>query len=416
MKLHIQGSFAHVEGDFGSQRVTEQEGEWESKSVIAGAYPLTLATPDWVVFGKKTNTRVLMSGEIINRTTMLEIINVITNASWRGELHVFQSIEEKPYAHRTLGVDNGNIRYALSDHPDDRLGQVLFQHGILSKPQLDDAIAESGGKKMGQYLVDKKIITQDQLFSQLQKQVEQIFLSALVASEGQYIFLILPDDVTPPPHSVYLPLTSLLMEGVQHVDEMSLFRTRIPHDNFVVEVMPRVSLSAIDPSAQLVLSYCDGHRTIDAVARDTGLGHFPTLKHVYGFLGQGLVTLKQKKVLDASEIRNTVDQFNGILKYLFQVIHTTGRTLDIKQTLESWIDASGYIPLFGAEIEPDGTINPDLVVLTLPTFNPDIPLEMLHKAFHELISFALFSATTVLPKNLEVALAKEVTLRLKRIH
>ncbi len=45
----------------------------------------------------------------------------------------------------------------------------------------------------------------------------------------------------------------------------------------------------------------------------------------------------------------------------------------------------------------------------------DRPLEALHQALHELAAFALFSATTTLPRDQELILARDVNQRLKRI-
>ena len=43
------------------------------------------------------------------------------------------------------------------------------------------------------------------------------------------------------------------------------------------------------------------------------------------------------------------------------------------------------------------------------------PMEALHQALHELSAFALFAATTTLPRDQELALSRDVNTRLKRI-
>ncbi|MFN7699182.1 MAG: hypothetical protein ACK5U8_14880, partial [Deltaproteobacteria bacterium] len=49
--------------------------------------------------------RVLMSGEVISRTTVLEILNMTATAAWRGEMHVFA-----PEATRVLAIDQGALK------------------------------------------------------------------------------------------------------------------------------------------------------------------------------------------------------------------------------------------------------------------------------------------------------------------
>lgn len=355
--------------------------------------------------------RVLMAGEIVSRTSMLELMNVVASAGWRGEMHVFG-----PDAHRVLAVDQGALKYATSTHPDDRLGQVLYRNGILSKAQLDAILREvDPERRFGQLVVERGAITQDQLFAQLQKQVEQIFFGSLLIREGHYVFSQPDDAAQPPVHSVHLPVQALLMEGVQRIDEMALFREKIPHDELVPEIQPRTSATSLDQTAQTVLAWSDGQRTIEDIARETGLGQFLTVKSIYGLLSQGLVALRPKKTLDAVRVRKLVSQFNDILRDVFMAVATYGGMDQTRTTLEAWIVGSGYGSIFGEQIEEDGSIDAETVARALAQVKVDNPMEGLHQALHELSAFALFAATTSLPRDQELALSRDVNSRLKRI-
>ena len=161
-----------------------------------------------------------MAGEIVSRTSVLELINIVATTGWSGDLHVFS-----PAAHRVLGLDHGALKHAGSDHPDDRLGQVLYRNGVLGKAQLDSILAEvDPERRFGQLVVERGYLTQEVLFSQLQKQVEQIFFGSLLVREGTYLFLQPDESAEPPVHAVHVSIQSLLMDGVQRIDEMALFR------------------------------------------------------------------------------------------------------------------------------------------------------------------------------------------------
>ena len=59
----------------------------------AGRYRLVADSPGLVVLrgeaqAGKASVRVGMAGELLTRTSVLEIVNVIANAGWRGQLHV----------------------------------------------------------------------------------------------------------------------------------------------------------------------------------------------------------------------------------------------------------------------------------------------------------------------------------------
>jgi hypothetical protein len=317
--------------------------------------------------------------------------------------------------HRVLTIQGGALKAATSDDPDDRLGQVLYRHGVVSRAELDSVLKElSKTKRLGQILLEKGILSQEQLYQQLQKQIEQVFFNALLTRSGHYVFSVPDDDAAPPTHSVHLPITQLLMEGVQRIDEMALFRERIVSDDLRPIVQPRATQLTLDENAQLVLTYADGQRTIADIARESGLGQFMTVKAIYGMLQQGGVLLKPKKELDVDAVKKLVRAFNEVLRDIFMAVATYGGMDQTRSTLEAWIQGSGYSTVFG-EVEEDGSISMARVVESMGHNDADNPLEGLHQALHELAAFALFAATTTLPRDQELALSRDVNTRLKRI-
>lgn len=394
-----------VPGRAADRRLRERAGRYALVTDAAGLL---------VLRGEGTGThptrRVLMAGEVISRTTVLEILNMIATAAWRGEMHVYAED-----ATRVLAIDQGSLKHARSDHPDDRLGQVLYRNGMLSKAQLDELVREvDPERRLGQLVLEKGFLTQDVLFQQLQKQVEQIFFASLLAREGTYAF-VSEDGAEAPVHTVHLPIAGMLMEGVQRIDEMALFRERIPHDDLVPEVQPRTSATEIEESAQLVLAYADGERTVDVISRETGLGTFHTVKALYGLLQQGLVVLRATRAVDGGAVRRLVADFNMVLRDIFMAVATYGGVDQTRSTLEAWISGSGYGPIFGEHVDEDGALDPDVVVGAMLGIQVENPMEGLLQALHELSAFALFAATTTLPRDQELALSRDVSQRLKKI-
>jgi hypothetical protein len=397
-----------VPGRGADRRLRDRAGRYR---LVADAQGLLVLRAELVEEAAKGSARVLMAGEVVSRMSVLEIMNVIATAGWRGEMHVFG-----PDSHRTLAVDAGAVKYGRSDHPDDRLGQVLYGNGVISKADLDAVLREvTAERRFGTVVLEKGLLTQDQLFSQLQKQIEQIFFASLLTPSGTYAF-VLPDETAEPPvHSVHLPVQALLMEGVQRIDEMALFRERIPSSDLVPELVPRSSAHSLDQNAQTVLGYSDGMRTIEDIARETGLGEFLTTKALYALVQQGMVVLRAKKTIDVDAVKKLVDQFNGVLRDVFMAVATYGGVAQTKATLEAWVQGSGYAPIFGDHVDEDGSVNVDHVVEAMLAVQVDAPMEGLLQALHELCAFALFAATTALPRDQELALSRDVTTRLKRI-
>lgn len=406
-----------VIGPDGSVRVAGRGAERRLRD-RPGRYRLVVDAPGLLILkGEEEGAdgsrgaRMAMAGELLSRNSALEVLNLVASANWRGELHILTED-----AHRTLAIDQGALKYAHSDHPDDRLGQVLYRNGTISRAQLDALLREVGPeKRLGQLLIDRELISQEKLFSELQKQVEQIFFSALLARSGHYVFAVLGEGAEPPHHTVHLPVQALLMEGVQRIDEMALFRERIPHDDVCPVVQPKATQLTLDGNAQLILTYADGHRTIEDIARETGLGQFMTIKGLYGMLQQGGVVLKARKTVDAAAVKRLVWAFNDVLRDIFMAVATYGGIDQTRSTLEAWIAGSGYGPIFGEQVEEDGSISVLRTVQAMGEVDIENPMEALHQALHELSAFALFAATTTLPRDQELALSRDVNTRLKRI-
>ena len=363
--------------------------------------------------------RVLMAGEIISRMSMLEIINVIANAGWRGDLQVIGSDDVK----RILTFDQGALKYTQSSHRDDRLGEVLYRNGIVSRQQLDALLREvTPDKRFGQLCVERAVLSQEDLFTHLHTQAEHVFYNTLITDAGTYLFC-LPDDSGPPPaHTVHIPVQALLMEGVQRIDEMALFRQRIPSSGHCPEVKLGAPNHQLEPTSQTILAYCDGSRTIDDIARASGLGEFETTKTIYHLLQRGQVTLRSGVAIDQAAVRRLVAAFNEVMVDIFMAVATYGGVADTRATLGAWIEGSGYGPYFGGNVDEDGTIDAEVVLASLERLAGDFigeghphPVEALHQALHEMVAFALFAATANLPRDQELELARDVNRRLKVI-
>ncbi|MDW8246524.1 MAG: DUF4388 domain-containing protein, partial [Sandaracinaceae bacterium] len=363
-----------------------------------------------LILKRHPERKLLMAGEIVAKTMILEVINIAASTGWRGELYICS-----PEATRVLGIDQGVLRYARSDHPDDRLGQVIYRNGLISRAELDELLeAIEPDRRIGHLLIERKILTQEQLFQQLQKQVEQIFFSALVVQSGVYAFLS-EDPSNAPAHTVHIPIPGLLMEGVQRIDEMALFRERIPHDDWVPEIQQRISLVDLDDNAKLVLVYADGTRSIEEIARESGLGIFHTLKAIYGLLQQGLIVLRPPRKVDPQTARRLVEEINSILRDIFLAAAAYGAVARTRTAIETWMLGSDYVRILGAHLEEDGSLVPEQVLRALENAGLERPMEALVQALHELASFALFAVTATLPREQGAILSREVSQRLKRI-
>src|SRR5688572_2780507 len=166
---------------------------------------------------------------------------------------------------------------------------------LLERKELERHLPDKAkDRRLGQLLVERGVLSADELFKQLQRQAETIFYSSLLVESGHYWFVSPPENANAPgpPTTVHVPVQALLMEGVQRIDEMALYRERIPHNRMFPQASEtRGNRGALDPAAAALLDRCDGTRSIDDLARLSTTGEFRTMKLVYGLLRTGLLRL-----------------------------------------------------------------------------------------------------------------------------
>jgi hypothetical protein len=352
-----------------------------------------------------------MMGEVVHRMTVVEIVNVITASNWRGELHLMS-----PQGRRVLTLDQGALKHAVTEVIPERLGEVLVRAGLLPRAELEPLLAEKpSDKRFGQLLVERKLLDPDVLFKQLQRQAELIFEACLLQERGMYWFVAPSDDADVPSATLHLPIQSLLMESVQRLDEMALYRERIPHNDFYPTAVPNPGskLENLESAVLEVFRHCDGARNIDDLARLKGLPEFPIIKAVYTLLRSGLVQLRRGPRLDAKEAQRLIRGFNDLVRDVFVVMATYGSMDAGRRALGQWLAGSPHASVLGTQVDVDGTLDAAQVVQLLEQSGHEDPMQALHQALHELAAYALFTASTGLPRNEEQALSRDINRRLK---
>jgi hypothetical protein len=127
------------------------------------------------------------------------------------------------------------------------LGTMLVDAGLITAEQLRRILAreERGGKKLGEYLVEKQMISAETLARYLGLQIRESLFDALRLKEGEYRF---EGFAVRPPSWMTSPIRAdvLMMEGMQFLDEYARYREKFPPGEFRVI---RRRGERIDPSA-----------------------------------------------------------------------------------------------------------------------------------------------------------------------
>ena len=355
--------------------------------------------------------QVLMMGELVHRMSAVEVLNLVTSAQWSGELHV-----SVPTGVRVLSIAQGTLTHARTEFDSERIGELLVGAGRLSRVQLGQLLPQkSSDERFGQLLVRRGLIDEALLFKHLTQQAEAIFHGAMLAESGSYWFVVPPASATPALTSFHLSVQGLLMEGVQRIDELALFRERIPSNRVYPETQAAARRDGLEPSSLALLALCDGTRTIDDLARATGGGEFLTLKAVYGLLRGGQLRLRRGPTLDGAGALRLVRQYNAVVRDVFVAIATYGSLERASLALSRWLAGGPHSDVLGDHVDIDGTLDASAVVVRLESAGVDAPMQQLHDALHELVAYALFMASNGLPRDEERRLSRDVTTRLRQL-
>lgn len=356
--------------------------------------------------------RVVMAGEIMAPMTLFQMVEIVAERGFQGEMHVFSA--EGGWT--MMALDQGALRYARSNHPDDRLGEILVRKSVLDRDWLDVLLGDvREDRRLGQVCLDRGVLDREQLYSLLGDQTREVFLRTLLVGDGSYVFTT-PDPNQPPPdHTVHLSVRALLMDGIRRLDEIELYRQLIPAGDVVLRPRDDASPGGQDEEAWQLRKYFDGTKTLDEVAREAGLDEFAATRAAYFLVKGRAAEVGSRQILDEDNVRGVTEAFSAILHDVYETIDKHGGLEAARQMLGAWVEGSGYDSYLGRDVARDGTIDTETVLEAVRAAREGDPLETLHHVAHELVSFALFCAGSALPREEEIALSKDVDRRLKAI-
>jgi hypothetical protein len=195
---------------------------------------------------------------------------------------------------RGIVMLEGNVAWACSTSPGELLGQLLARSGLVDRARVTEVLSEQGEppgrKRLGQLLLERGVISPEALAHGLRHQVMEIFLGLLVVKSGSFVFLRGVERAALP-SLLALDTQALLLDGLCRLDEMEVYRTRVPS----AEVVPRCTGKAVDEElaedVRRVLAAADGARTVADLARATALGEFEATRAAYRLIELGYLRL-----------------------------------------------------------------------------------------------------------------------------
>ncbi|HEX4964006.1 MAG TPA: DUF4388 domain-containing protein [Thermoanaerobaculia bacterium] len=240
-------------------------------------------------------------------------------------------------AQKSVYFRRGEIVFAGSNLPEDRLGQVLYRTGKLSLEDLAQAERHvSPSQRFGAMLLERKLIDPQSLLWGVKYQVEEIIYSIFRLVHGSF-FLFDGDFVDDDLAVFSIDTNNVLMEGYQRVDELGLIGEHIRGHGTVLRPTGRKAEAKLSERMARVLGLVDGRSTVEELVRATGWGEFNTFKQLYKLLKAGVVEVadeprpRSPQGMDpgTAELRAVIETFNRSFMLLRDVLRAKSVEVDL---------------------------------------------------------------------------------------
>lgn len=331
----------------------------------AGRFRLLPAAPDLLVArrtpaagGTVAQPRCILAGDLTG-FPIGDFVAFIHQSRLSGVLTVAAGGAE-----RSVQFKDGEVRGAQSTAPGERIGEVAVRLGYATETQI--AKAAAGGRPLGRSLVELGFVSASDLWKCFHEQVTEVFHAILLSPAGTF-FLVDEDDPERPGTALSVNTQALLMDGIRRIDELSLFRARIPGPHaFLRRREPRRPIT-LKATEQTLLGLVDGRRTVAEIATAAHSSEFDATKVLYHLAEAGYVEAVAEptsSVDPAARLDAIAQGMNELLRAVVAAVPGKSRPALLESVRGYLADATGPFAALWARLAPakDGALEEDALL------------------------------------------------------
>ncbi len=214
---------------------------------------------------------------------------------------------------RTVFIDAGDIVFAASTHPLDRLTHLLVERGKITQAQLDYTMANlNPTMSIGKNLIEMGFITQRDLLDVARAQVERVVWAGIADTADAPAFEAKDLDAT----TVRLPFdtAAMLLAGVLELkDRERVLEELGPLNQVVVLEGRRLQEMTLPPDLARLPGLLDGSRTLMELSRESGVEPFRLGAFILFLREIGWARLHELPPLDRRALELALDPPDSII-------------------------------------------------------------------------------------------------------
>jgi hypothetical protein len=413
----------HLDIDAHGRVIPQNDPARRALADRAGRFVLLPSAGDLVVArrtpaagGAAERPRCIVAGDL-SALPLADFIAFVHQARLSGVLTVCAGGAE-----RSIAFQDGEVRSAQSSAVGERLGEVAVGLGLATEAQV--AHAAAGDRPLGKALVELGIMKPADLYKCLHEQVVAVFHALLLSKAGT--FELVDDDPEHPAAPLSVSTQSLLMDGIRRIDELSLFKARIPGPDAFLRRRDPPRPVTLRPTEGALLALVDGRRTVAEVATAAHVNEFDATKVLFHLAEAGYVEAVAAPVSSASpaeRVAAVVAGMNELLRAVAQAVPAGVRAgfLDTAQAF-LWDEANPWAPLLrGLSVAGDGAVDAAAVEKALAALEPGAlagmdpsgaPAKVVLGALREALFFWLFLAGDRIPREVDESLGRAAKQKL----
>jgi hypothetical protein len=298
---------------------------------------------------------------------------------------------------KNLIFQDGRLIRAATNRKEERIGNIIIQRESLTPTTLDMLVDDAAeqGKKIGQYLVEKGLLSLDALQEILSQQMEQILVDIILWQRGYFYFLERPIGKELIVNYDPLNLARVATDKGLSLEE---FRSKIPNRKLIFRPSPYAETrqekiqQRLTDTHKFIFSLIDGTRNIEQLARFSGIDENSVIETLHQLNSAGMIRQSQEIIeyedKQYNEISNILETLLEIYSYLLHLLiaELGRRSRDVVQRALNTLNKSHKAMFADIPLENPDRVRKEMVLKNMAFYYPAPAQRYLFiEAFCELI-------------------------------
>ncbi len=237
-----------------------------------------------------------------------------------GQLHHSNTIQN-------LIFKNGLLCFLENINQEKRIGKyILEKRRDFTYDNLKNYILESRqeGKRVGQFMMEKELLTPQELEDILAQQVLEAVSDTLLTREGEVYFT--QREIKERPHVSYSPL-KMAFKAAQRRYDVDNFRKEVTDNKAIFRTTPYLGdlegqlRERLNTNELFILSLIDGFRNIDQLVRFSGANEESIVSILYRLSKIGLIRKTRESAEYEDKEYEEVSKNLGIIFDIYSAMH-----------------------------------------------------------------------------------------------